>query len=133
MAISHSFAVTGPTSWRSPTAAASAGPRCAPWRPPQEPPGARSRATSRKTAQDGVIARQRRPGGAYAYDIAGRFLPAARGVSHERERGVPPAGTEEQTGKKTGTRERARFANRGISFGEMLDDRAKWQARLRSW
>ena len=66
-------------------------------------------------AKEGVIARQRRPGGVYAYVIAGRFLPAARGVSHQRERGVPPAGTEEQTGKKTGTRERARFANRGIS------------------
>ena len=33
-------------------------------------------------AEAGVIARQRRPGGAYAYVIEGRFLPAARGVSH---------------------------------------------------
>jgi DNA-binding transcriptional MocR family regulator len=82
--------------------------------------------------QEGVIARQRRPGGVYSYVIAGRFLPAARGVSHSREKGVPPPGTEEQEAKKTGYA-RARFANRGVSFGEMPDDRAKWQARLRSW
>src|SRR3954470_13789501 len=50
-------------------------------------------------AEEGVIARQRRPGGVYAYTIASRFLPAARGVSHSRDRGVPVAGTEEQTGK----------------------------------
>src|SRR5215204_6918747 len=53
-------------------------------------------------AEEGVIARQRRPGGCYAYVIAGRFLPAARGVSHRRAEGVPPARTEEQVGKKTG-------------------------------
>src|SRR3954466_9320642 len=47
-------------------------------------------------AEAGVIARQRRPGGVYAYTIASRFLPAARGVSHSRDRGVPVAGTEEQ-------------------------------------
>jgi hypothetical protein len=84
-------------------------------------------------AEEGVIARQRRPGGVYAYVIAGRFLPAARGVSHQREKGVPPPGREEQAGKEKGTRERARFAKRGVSFGEIPDDRAKWEARLRSW
>ena len=83
-------------------------------------------------AADGVIARVRRPGGVYAYTIASRFLPAMRGVSHPREKGVPPARTEEQTGKKTGFA-RARFADRKVSFGEMPDDRAKWEARLRSW
>ena len=57
-------------------------------------------------AQEGVIARRRRPGGVYAYTIASRFLPAQRGVSHQRERGVPPAPTEEQTVRK-GTRVRA--------------------------
>ena len=85
-------------------------------------------------AEEGVIARQRRPGGVYAYVIAGRFLPAARGVSHSRERGVPPAGTEEQAGKKTGyARARDNSLNQGVSFGEMPDERAKWEARLRSW
>src|SRR3954470_2947783 len=84
-------------------------------------------------AAEGVIARQRRPGGCYAYVIASRFLPAARWVSHLREKGVPPPGREEQTGKETGTRARARFAIRGISFGEMPDEHAKWQQRLRGW
>jgi DNA-binding transcriptional ArsR family regulator len=83
-------------------------------------------------AEAGVIARQRRPGGVYTYVIAARFLPAQRGLSHQREKGVPLAGTEEQAGKKTGYA-RARFAKPGISFGEIPDDRAKWEARLRSW
>ena len=82
-------------------------------------------------AKEGVIARQRRPGGVYRYVIAARFLPASRGVSHRREKGVPPAGTEEQVSKKTGAP--ARFAKREVSFGEIPDDRAKWEARLRSW
>ena len=83
-------------------------------------------------AQEGVIARQRRPGGVYRYVIVARFLPAARGVSQQRDRGVPPPRTEEQAGKKT-EGARARFAKSGVSFGEMPDERAKWQARLRSW
>jgi len=85
-----------------------------------------------KLAEEGVITRRRRPGGVYAYVIASRFLPAARGVSHRREKGVPPPGREEQAGKKTGFAQ-ARFAKSGISFGEMPDERAKWQARLRGW
>jgi DNA-binding transcriptional ArsR family regulator len=80
----------------------------------------------------GVIARQRRPGGVYSYVIEARFLPVARGVSHRREKGVPPAGREEQADKKTGYAQ-ARFARSRVSFGEISDDRAKWEARLRSW
>ena len=57
-------------------------------------------------AQEGVIARQRRPGGVYAYVIASRFLPAARGVSHQREKGVPPAEQKNRQVRKQGTRER---------------------------
>jgi DNA-binding transcriptional MocR family regulator len=83
-------------------------------------------------AAEGVIARQRRPGGVYAYTIAARFLPATRGVSHGRKQGVPRAQTEEQTDKKKGYA-RARFAKSGISFGEIPDERSKWEARLRSW
>src|SRR5215217_9202552 len=83
-------------------------------------------------AEAGVIARQRRPGGVYSYVIAGRFLPAQRGVSHSREKGVPPPGKEEQTGKKTGYAQ-ARFAKSGVSFGEIPDERGKWEARVRSW
>src|SRR3954464_14010150 len=63
-------------------------------------------------AEEGVIARQRRPGGVYAYVIGARFLPAARGVSHRREKGVPPARTEEQLGKKRVARAIDRFAKR---------------------
>jgi DNA-binding transcriptional MocR family regulator len=83
-------------------------------------------------AQDGVIARQRRPGGAYAYVIEARFLPAARRVSHQRDQGVPPPGREEQVGKKT-EGVQARFVRSAISFSELPDENAKWQARLRSW
>jgi DNA-binding transcriptional MocR family regulator len=83
-------------------------------------------------AQEGVIARQRRPGGVYAYVIEARFLPAARGVSHSREKGVPPPGREEQASKKT-RYARARFVKSGVSFGEMPDERSKWEARLRGW
>ena len=36
-------------------------------------------------AKEGVVHRQRRPGGVYAYVIEARFLPAQRGVSHRRE------------------------------------------------
>jgi len=28
---------------------------------------------------------------------------------------------------------RARFGKSGISYGELIDDRSKWEARLRSW
>jgi DNA-binding transcriptional ArsR family regulator len=83
-------------------------------------------------AAEGVVTRQRKPGGVYVYVIAARFLPAARGVSHSREKGVPPPGREEQVGKKTGYA-LARFAKREVSFGELPDERAKWQPRLRSW
>ena len=84
-------------------------------------------------AEEGVIARQRRPGGVYAYVIAARFLPAARGVSHRREKGVPPARTEDQVGKKRDARTRVRFAKSGVSYSEFPNDRAKWEPRVRSW
>ena len=83
-------------------------------------------------AVEGVIARWRRPGGVYAYVIDKCFLPASRGVSHLRERGVPPPGREEQVAKKTGYA-RARFTKPGVSFGEIPDERAKWEPRIRSW
>ena len=34
--------------------------------------------------------------------------------------------------RKQGARKR-RFAKSGISFGEIPDERSKWEARLRSW
>ena len=72
--------------------------------------------------EDGVIMRQRRPGGVYAYTIVSRFLPASRGVSHQRDQGVPPARTEEQTSKKTGD-----------SPDNWPNAEQRWEARLRSW
>jgi hypothetical protein len=82
--------------------------------------------------RDGHISRTRKPGGRCICTIAARFLPVAR-VSHQREKGVPPPRREEQVGKKTEARTRARFANRGVSFGELPDDRAKWETRLHGW
>ena len=102
---------------------------------------------------EGHLSRTRRPGGVYVYRIARRFLPrwAREQVSQARDRqrearrtrraeaslrGVPQSGTEEKPEKKNqgnGARARQRFAERTVSFGELPDDRAKWQARLRSW
>ena len=47
------------------------------------------------------------------------------GVSHRREQ-------KNRQVRKQGTRERDSL-DREVSFGEMPDDRAKWEARLRSW
>ena len=82
-------------------------------------------------AKEGVITRQRRPGGVYAYIIAARFLPAGEGCPTARK-GCPTARTEEQAGKKTGYAQ-AQFAKSGVSFGEIPDERSKWEARLRCW
>ena len=88
----------------------------------------------RDLVECGVITRQRRPGGVYDYQIDPRFLPRAP-VSHSQAEGVPrQAGQETDPPKQTReARKRARFANPGVSFGEIPDDRAKWEARLRSW
>src|SRR3954454_19610051 len=88
----------------------------------------------RDLVECGVITRKRRPGRGYDYQIDPRFLPRAP-VSHPRSEGVPrQAGQETKPGKQTReARGRARFANRGVSYGEVPDERAKWEARLRSW
>jgi DNA-binding transcriptional ArsR family regulator len=69
-------------------------------------------------ARGGLVTRQRRPGGCYAYTIASRFLPAVRGVSHSRDQGVPLSRTEENPIKKT---------------SDSMDDSAQWRARLTAW
>ncbi len=69
-------------------------------------------------ARDGIVTRQRRPGGVYSYRIASRFLPAARQESHKHDRAVPLARTEENPTKKT---------------SEFHDDSAQWRARLGAW
>jgi DNA-binding transcriptional MocR family regulator len=101
---------------------------------------------------EGHLTRTCRLGGVYVYRIDRRFLPrwAPRKLSQTRDgkpvsapaqvsgrppRGVPAPGTEEKPDKNNQgwARTRARFANRGVSFGEISDDRAKWETRLRSW
>src|SRR5689334_11195876 len=85
----------------------------------------------RDLVECGAITRQRRPGGVYDYQIDPRFLPRAP-VSHPRAKGVP-----QQTGQETEptkqNRTLSRFAKRGVTYGEVPDNRAKWQVRLRSW
>src|SRR4051812_23443767 len=103
-------------------------------------------------AEAGLVTRKRRPGGVYVYQIARRFLPkwAKEQVSQARDqqcearrarqveraaRGVPERGTEEKPIKKNQgeTRGGARFADRRVSYGELPDQSARWQARVRSW
>src|SRR4051794_16312466 len=67
----------------------------------------------------GALSRERRPGGAYRYQIAARFLPASR-VSHARKAAVPRARTEEQPIK-----------NRSDSVEILID--APWKQRLAGW
>lgn len=74
----------------------------------------------------GYVRRRRRSGGCYEYTVAERFLPAARGVSHSREKGVPPLRTEEKVDKKTW-----RFA---IAKGDAGCPRpTDWAPRLKGW
>ena len=102
---------------------------------------------------EGHLTRTRRAGGVYVYRIARRFLPrwAREQVSQARDRqrkarrarcaeassrGVPEPGTEEKPEKKNqrdGAPARQQFAERKGSFGELPDERVKWEARLRSW
>ena len=69
-------------------------------------------------ARDGIVTRQRRPGGVYSYRIDSRFLPACREVSHKRDRAVPLSRTEEHPTKKS---------------SGFHDDSAQWRARLGAW
>src|SRR5689334_10012817 len=82
----------------------------------------------------GVATRKRRPGRGYEYEVDPRFLPRAP-VSYFHDSRVPlQAGQETEPRKqRKGAHPRPRFAKPRVSFGELPDDRAKWQARLRSW
>ena len=114
------------------------------------------RAAGRDLAEleaEGHLTRTRRPGGVYVYRIARRFLPrwAREQVSQARDRqrearharraeaslrGVPEPGTEEKPEKKNqgeGAQARQRFAQSGSRYGDLIDERSKWEARLRSW
>ena len=102
---------------------------------------------------EGHLSRTRRPGGVYIYRIARRFLPrwAREQVSQHRDRkrkawrgrrtevspgGVPERGTEEKPLKENqedGAPARQRFAKSQLGYGAVIDDRSRWEARLRSW
>ena len=87
-----------------------------------------------------VFQRERKPGGRYRYR-PGRSLPSA--LARARCRGVSAAetgcftGREHRTSRAYQARQRGarapQFANRKVSFGEIPDERAKWEARLRCW
>ena len=80
----------------------------------------------------GAFTRRRRgPGRSYEYRITARFLPAA--VSRGRNPGVPPARTEENTPKKTEARGRAKSTDQDKKEGELLDERARWERRVKTW
>jgi DNA-binding transcriptional ArsR family regulator len=80
----------------------------------------------------GALTRRRRPGRGYLYQIDSRFLPAARktarplaGVSHQRERAVPPsAGIEEKPTKNT---------SYALPDSWIPDVRSQWAARTRAF
>jgi DNA-binding transcriptional ArsR family regulator len=79
---------------------------------------------SRHLAQlerDGILTRQRKPGGVYSYRIDSRFLPAGRGVSPKCTPAVPPARTEEKPIKKTEL----------AACPDLGPETFRWRARLR--
>ena len=102
---------------------------------------------------EGHLTRTRRPGGVYVYRIARRFLPdwpkkllsqardrkakARQAMREDRAlRAVPEPGTKEKPEKKNqgeGARARQRFAKSQLSYGDLNDERSRWEARLRSW
>jgi hypothetical protein len=98
--------------------------------------------------KEGCFTRTREKGRVYHYTLAEPFrlrwrerptvdprLPgpaAAEGVS-SRQEGVSQGAKQEVDPPKHKEGARARFADRKVSFGEMPDERAKWNARLRSW
>src|SRR5215204_209553 len=86
----------------------------------------------RDLVECGAITRKRRPGGVYDYQIDPWFLPRTP-VSHLRTKGVPQQAGQETEGPKQTEQTRTRFTKPGLSFGEIPDDRVKWEARLRSW
>jgi|SRR4051794_13798779 len=78
----------------------------------------------------GVFQRQRRPGGRYVYQLAEAYRPRWPGRVPAEKQAVSQAATQEASPTKQIER---RFAKPGVSYGELPDDRAKWQARLRGW
>lgn len=83
-----------------------------------------------------VFQRTRKGVGRYVYQLAEAYRPRWPGRVSGPKHGVSQGETPEQveTTKQTrGAHPRGQFAERKVSFGEMPDERSKWQARLRSW
>jgi hypothetical protein len=83
-----------------------------------------------------VFQRTRKGVGRYVYKLAETYRPRWPGRVSAEKRRVSGAGTPgqvEPTKQVEGARARARFADRRVSFGEIPDERAKWEPRLRSW
>ena len=78
----------------------------------------------------GVFQRQRKPGGRYLYILADAYRPRWPGRVSTPQRGVSQAATQKANPAKQSEK---RFAKPEISAGELPDDSAKWEARLRSW
>jgi Helix-turn-helix domain len=101
------------------------------------------RAMQRLAADYGCFVERRRPGnGRYRYKIAARFLPRWPGKQPKQRQdiaamqdGLAQRASEQAIPIKQeeAPRQRDRFAKPRVSFSEMPDDRAKWDARLRSW
>jgi hypothetical protein len=101
------------------------------------------RAMRRLAQEFHCFAERTRPGnGRYRYKIAERFLPRWPGKQPPKSSScsivqdglAQPARQEANPPKQAReARERARFAKPRLSYGEIPDERARWEPRLRSW
>jgi hypothetical protein len=83
-----------------------------------------------------VFQRTRKGVGRYVYQLAEAYRPRWLGRVSAEKCSVSQGETPEQAKpekQREGARARDRFARSGVSFGEMTDERSKWEARLRSW
>jgi len=83
-----------------------------------------------------VFQRTRKGVGRYVYTLAEAYRPRWPGRVSGPKHGVSQAaiaGQAEPIKQRSEARGRARFGKSGISYGELIDDRSKWEARLRSW
>jgi hypothetical protein len=87
-----------------------------------------------------VFQRERKGVGRYVYRLAEAYRPRWPGrdpgrvsaVEHRVSQGETPEQVEPEKHQR-GAPACRRFAKSGISYGELPDERIKWEARLRSW
>ena len=85
-----------------------------------------------------VFQRERKGVGRYVYRLAEAYRPRwpgpgrVSGLKHRVSQAATPQQAE-PIKHQGGAPVRERFADRKVSFGEMPDERIKWEARLRSW